>query len=438
MEDPAHQVLDFPGKAHEGTSPANLLSTTIGDELIRASGGKAKVFSVSAKDRAAILPAGKLGKAFRYRKHAGTMVTGSYYYRQSPDWLNTWRESFPLSRYRNTVWELFWAPEVYSRLATDDRPVENSPLGAAFPHDLAKLEGAQFHGELAWTPFIDEVTLDLALTVVQSESLGSDDIPDMLSVSFSAMDYINHRYGPDSLESEDTLYRVDGLIASLLNILDRQIGLDYVLIALTADHGFGRAPELVREEGLPAGRITKGELETCLKDLSERVSVESGQRITAQFLSPFIYLRGETGETVDVSTRARAARIAGAWPWTQWAVSMDDLRSGSIPGTPFHARALTAYAPGRGGDVLVIARPWHIVETSETAWSATHGSPHAYDTKIPMVFLGPRTPSIWVSRPISVLDVAATLASCLRITPPPSCIGQPLPEVCDAVSASGQ
>src|SRR5271157_1740270 len=39
-----------------GASPHNLLSDTLGDELKLATGGKARVFAVSLKDRAAILP----------------------------------------------------------------------------------------------------------------------------------------------------------------------------------------------------------------------------------------------------------------------------------------------------------------------------------------------------------------------------------------------
>src|SRR5436853_7830813 len=41
-----------------GVSPHNLLSTTLGDELKLATQGKARVFGISLKDRAAILPAG--------------------------------------------------------------------------------------------------------------------------------------------------------------------------------------------------------------------------------------------------------------------------------------------------------------------------------------------------------------------------------------------
>src|SRR5271166_1592391 len=46
------------GKTGVGASPHNLMSDTLGDELKLATGGKARVFAISLKDRAAILPAG--------------------------------------------------------------------------------------------------------------------------------------------------------------------------------------------------------------------------------------------------------------------------------------------------------------------------------------------------------------------------------------------
>src|SRR5207302_7981562 len=46
-----------------GASPHNLLADTLGDELKLATQGKSRVFSLSLKDRAAILPAGFAGDA---------------------------------------------------------------------------------------------------------------------------------------------------------------------------------------------------------------------------------------------------------------------------------------------------------------------------------------------------------------------------------------
>ena len=63
-----------------GASPHNLLADTIGDELKLATQGKARVFGVSLKDRAAVLPAGFAGDAaYWIDAQTGAWVTSTYY-----------------------------------------------------------------------------------------------------------------------------------------------------------------------------------------------------------------------------------------------------------------------------------------------------------------------------------------------------------------------
>src|SRR6202167_5987795 len=60
VEDERYHLVGLPANAKpaSGTSPRNLLASTVGDELRLATAGESKVFGVSLKDRAAILPAG--------------------------------------------------------------------------------------------------------------------------------------------------------------------------------------------------------------------------------------------------------------------------------------------------------------------------------------------------------------------------------------------
>ena len=64
----------------DGRSPSALISTTFSDELALSTNGKAKIFSVSVKDRAAITMAGHSGKAFWFSKSTGQFVSSTYYY----------------------------------------------------------------------------------------------------------------------------------------------------------------------------------------------------------------------------------------------------------------------------------------------------------------------------------------------------------------------
>lgn len=140
VEDPSHSLLDFPSKPREGMSPANLESPTVGDELVRATGGAARVYSVSGKDRGAILPGGRMGKAFWYAKQAGTFATSTYYYPETPAWLREWRGAHHAGNHQDAVWGLLRPAEDYLRRDADDRPTEKG-LGPVFPHDLGGLEG---------------------------------------------------------------------------------------------------------------------------------------------------------------------------------------------------------------------------------------------------------------------------------------------------------
>jgi len=60
VQDDATKLVGVTSTA-PGASPHNLLGDTLGDELKLATGGKARVFAISLKRRAAVLPAGFSG-----------------------------------------------------------------------------------------------------------------------------------------------------------------------------------------------------------------------------------------------------------------------------------------------------------------------------------------------------------------------------------------
>ena len=94
VEDARYVILGAKAaKPNEGTGPRNLTSTTIGDEMIAASAGSAKVFSVSIKDRGAVIPGGRRGKAFWYDKDTGRFVTSNYNYADYPQWVRSFNDA---------------------------------------------------------------------------------------------------------------------------------------------------------------------------------------------------------------------------------------------------------------------------------------------------------------------------------------------------------
>ncbi len=146
-EDDRHHIVGSEPKAHNGVSPRNLLASTIGDELVVNNGGMSRVFSVSVKDRGAILPGGHAGKAFWYSKRSGKFVTSTYYYDDYPEWVKQWNAAKPADLYKGKTWDLLHDRSSYIASDIDDRPYEAAfaELGRTFPHDLGDGSSKYFY-----------------------------------------------------------------------------------------------------------------------------------------------------------------------------------------------------------------------------------------------------------------------------------------------------
>ena len=126
-------------------------------------------------------------------------------------------------------------------------------LNHTMPADLSKLYPA-----LAASPFGNEMVESFAEHALESEKLGTHEDTDILTVSFSSNDYIGHDFGPDSPEVREISIRSDALLGKLLQAVDRQVGLDRVLVVMTADHGVAPVPEVNAARHMPGGRMPKG------------------------------------------------------------------------------------------------------------------------------------------------------------------------------------
>jgi predicted AlkP superfamily pyrophosphatase or phosphodiesterase len=248
----------------DGRSPMTILTTTFSDELASLTAGKAKIFSVSVKDRGAVSMAGHAGKAFWFSKATNQFVTSSYYYDEYPQWIVDWNARKLPESYANTAWELLRPIDTYLFGDHDDQEweAELGSYGRTFPHEYTTPENPFFSTFLTISPAGDRMTTDLAKAVIAEEGLGDDEITDFLGVSYSATDYIGHFFGPSSLESEDNILQLDRMLADLFAYVDKEIGLENTLIVLSADHGAPEAPAYLQSLGIPADYVSPDEWDT--------------------------------------------------------------------------------------------------------------------------------------------------------------------------------
>jgi len=419
----------------DGRSPEPILSTTFGDELTISNSGKSKVFGVSVKDRGAISLAGHSGKAFWFSKAQSEFVTSNYYYDEYPAWVSRWNEKEIAAQYSKQKWELSLPRENYTLQEHNmDHKVKLGDFQRTFPHPYGPASYKYYSTTLTVSPAGDEITENFASTLLMQEKLGQGDVTDYLSVSFSSNDYVVHLYGPESLETEDNLIRLDKTIAKLLKTVDNQVGLKNTLIVLSADHG-------VPESSPAANALGFNQAQYFNKDTLLSSGVE--KRLKDQFglskdairlyAQPYIYLNHDliAQKKLDLAKVQEAiadeiAKVKGV----AFAVSSRDIAANRVPDTHVMQLIKNNYHPARSGDVYVVFAPRSYINDMEGLQIAsTHGSPWKYDTHVPVIFAGYDVEAQKISRAITPYDIAPTLSNKLGITQPSGSIGEVLQEV---------
>jgi len=422
-----------PGKTGGGRSPANLQSTTIGDEMFIASEQTAKVFAVSGKDRSAIIPGGRAGKAFWL--HHGDFVTSEFYFKQLPDWLVAWNNKKLADSYRDKSWDLLYDRSTYWRADKDDMPYEENykHLGRTIPKKYATKDDESYYKGIEHSPASDELVLSFTKDLIDREKLGQGNTADYLSVSFSSTDLIGHTWGVNSLEAEDNILRVDRNLADLFALVDKKVGLNKTLIVLSADHGVPEISEYMQSLKFPAVRIDPQDLPKKIEaSLKQKYGTEDS--FIETFVYPYVYLNEYTVDKLKLSmeeVERATAEFAMRYPGISFAATRSDMASGRLPaGNPHMQRIGNTFHSKRSGNVHLVADqhailmhyPWNLK-------AALHGAVWTYDTYVPIMFVAPGVvPQVSV-RPCGPHDVAPTISTYLGIKPPSGSVGNPLPEL---------
>lgn len=418
-----------------GRSPSAIMVSTFSDELSIHTAGKSKVFGISVKDRGAVSMAGHAGKAFWFSKASGEFVTSSYYYEKYPQWVEDWNLKDIISTYSGKAWTLLNDPSTYLFKDADDQEWETDVygFGRTFPHEFKEKGSKTFTTFLTLSPAGDEILLDFAKTLIEKESLGQDNTPDYLSVSFSATDYVGHIFGPSSLESEDNLIRLDRTLASLFSFVDKIVGLDHTLIVLSADHGSPEAPGYLQQMGLLAGYVEPKSWDKtpAIQRLKDKFGI--GEALIEKYEHPYVYLN----EKIIKEKRLNRMTVENAiaeellnFEGVALAVSSTALASASLPDTDLYRRVLNNFNPSRSGDIYVVFKPhWFINDFDGLTVTCTHGSPWKYDTFVPIIFAGKNIPQNHIYRRVHTTDVAPTLSRYVGAKPPSGSVGFVLEEV---------
>lgn len=399
------------GKAQATASPWRLRAQTVADWL-KTRDPKAKVVSVSFKDRAAIPGGGRSPDACYWYEPELCGFTTSHYYAKTlaESGVELRGEAF-VAPYLATPWTPLKPDALSAAGLSDARPGEARFAGQtnSFPHDPN--EGPRPCKALRSTPEGARMLLDVAAQLADTHALGQRDRADFLAVSISTTDYIGHQFGPQSWEYADALMRIDALIAAWLKKLraNREVAL-----VLSADHGVMPLPETRAET---AGRLTaQGIVDAA--NLALRAA--RLPKVARHFAQPYLYLdEGPVMNDAKVA-RIRAAAAAGvaALPGVHAVYQAKQLAREPLPEEPVAQAVYWGTEPGTAGDLFVVPADGFVVDSTPPRGTGTsHGSPWSYDTDVPVIVDAKGVAPGRCAKPVSQLQVGNTLAKLLGLPP---------------------
>lgn len=408
VQDPQAPLL---GGGGPGASPFRFRGSTLTDWL-RIKDPRTRALSVSRKDRGAILPLGRANQEAYWYGNDGRFTTSTYYADTLPAWIRRFNARRVPQQMAGRSWTLLLPRQAYPE--PDTVLAESRGRDVAFPHVLPA-DPAAAAAQFPEFPWMDQLTLELALAGLAELGLGKGPQTDVLAVSLSATDAIGHRYGPDSRELHDQVLRLDRMLGTFLDSLYSVRDSSQVVLALTSDHGVASFPE-VKPGGAAAAAYhvdVRPALAATRRGLTEAGLDSSAFLFDDGLLFLDTLQLRRAGLNTDSLTSAFAASLRGV-PGVLRLDLLRDLRTRDLTGDMIGRRWLHMIPPDAPVPLVATLRPGHV-------WGARsyaqHGSPHDYDAAVPIIFYGTRFRPGRYPEHARTVDIAPTLARVLAVQP---------------------
>ena len=423
--DPKAKNAGYAGASVKGGDSAWRMEVpAFAEELKSQTGAATRVVTFSLKARAAITMAGHKADAVTWLDGGtggwttstvyGTLPSVDDYAKAHPvkaDYGKTWTLSLPESAY------------LYDEKPTGAVPPEGWAL--TFPHPLrGKAAGSDpdvaFYEQWATSPFADAYLTQLANAAVDSLGLGKGGRTDFLGVSYSAVDYVGHAFGPRSREIQDTLVRLDRDLGEFFVHLDEKVGRGNYVVALSADHGVAPIPEDMQKTGADAGVLSLGELRERMEKALEpfnygkpAIARISGSDV---YFSPGVYDRLKS----DAAAMKAVAEAAMSQAGVAELYRAEDLADRPATESPLRRAMAASYFPGRSGDLFIVPKAYWLMDSTPLGkardYGTDHGTPWNYDQHVPLLLMGYGIQPGQYHGNVTPADIAPTLASLCGVT----------------------
>ncbi len=438
VEDTLYPLVNLKQRSKsEGRSPKQLTGPNFADDWREFTNGKARVFSVSNKDRSAILMGGKKPNGVFWGKdYQGGMYTSRYYTDDLSDWIKSYNESNPSDKWLDKEWKTFLDQKYYPDPDTALFPHFWVPRGfeKQFPHRILSHNGkpdSNYYDARLSSPYGLEELTSFTLQLLEKEKLGSGEATDLLLMSYSSTDYVGHSFGCNSAEMMDMVIRTDQELLKLISSINRKVGEENVFYILTSDHGIGLMPEEAVRLGFDAERVSPSALAKEInKSMSERFGSLSESQKYINISYPDIYLNNKVLEEKKIDKNVAQEYITALLMKKVFVgrVFKSNELQNEISSEDWIAKAVQrSYKLEHSGDMVVVLKPHYVWDSDN--FGAAHSLPYDYDTSVPLVFTGAN----WImpgnyEKKCSPADIVPTLARILG-APKKNWDGQALDEI---------
>ena len=422
IEDRKEQSVNYSGGSGS-YSPRNLIAQTLSDALAQQH-PDSHIATIAVEPLSAIVMAGRSGEVYWMETLQSSWTTSSYYSKELPKWIadynyqdqneeyaiKRWTSLLPYDNYHNS--QVSVVEGLQSKTNKRIIHVQETPLAKGTMDDI--------YYQMCYTPAGNSAMLAFAREVVTHNKMGGDAVPDMLNIVLDTPRLISNRFGPESVEYEDMLYRLDRDLESFLSFLSTQVAApEQLLIVLTSDHGTS-----------PSYNSTE--------EVSERFNVRQAEVITNAFIGSIygngdwilgcidraIYLnhnlimdKGLSLEKIQNDVATFVMQLRGV----SQAVTAESMR-GSYFGSGYGRKIQNGFYPRRSGDVVLNLMPEWIEEREQTR--SMSGSMYRYDTQVPLIIYGAGCKAQLRNDKIDMTSLAATQAEILGIMAPSAAEGE--------------
>lgn len=425
IDDKKEQSVNYSGGSG-GYSPRNLTAQTL-SEVVAQSNSKSHVATIAIEPLSAIVMAGKAGDVYWMETLQTAWTTSSYYTKELPAWIADYNRNEVNQTHMIKRWTPLLAYDDYRncQVSCIEDLKSNSNKRIDFigvDETSAKTRISDDYDQMCFTPAGNSALFSFAKQVITKNEMGKDEVIDVLNIVLDTPRKISSRFGPESVEYEDMLYRLDRDLEDFISyIMTQVIDPQHIVISLTSDHGTSPS---YNSPGMEQERFNIRQAEV-ITNAFIGAQHGNGEWIlgcidNAIYLNHnLIYEKGLSITEMQNDVAMFVMQLRGV----SHAMSAEAMR-GSYFGSGYGRKIQNGFYPRRSGDVIINLMPGWIEENDKERSSS--GSMYRYDTQVPLIIFGGGVTRGKVADKVDITSLATTLSHIIGVSTPSAAEGEML------------